>query len=439
MAICFRCTIYHIRFLCVLCVSVVNLKELKWDVVVIGGGASGLMAAGRAAKLGAKVLLLEKMGRVGIKLALTGKGRCNLTNSGELRDFIESYRHNGKFLHNVFSRFFNDDLIAFFKARGLSTIEERGRRIFPASQRSQDVVRVLRDFISSHGVRVLIHTPGRDILVDRGQALGVQTDSGILEARRVILATGGASYSQTGSSGDGYKMAEKLGHTIQPIHPSLVPLEIEEPFVQDLQGLGLKNVKVTLLSGGRKVGEEFGEMLFTHFGVSGPIVLTLSGDVVDEIGRRKVELSIDFKPALSREQVEARLIRELQIHRKKQISSILPHLLPQRLIPIFIERAEIPANLKGASVRSAERNRLGHLLKDWRLTVRGPRPLDEAIVTAGGVSVKEIHPPTMESKLIKGLHFCGEVIDVDGRTGGYNLQAAFSTGWVAGEAAAKTS
>jgi len=418
---------------------VVNLKELKWDVVVIGGGASGLMAAGRAAKLGAKVLLLEKMGRVGIKLALTGKGRCNLTNSGELRDFIESYRHNGKFLHNVFSRFFNDDLIAFFKARGLSTIEERGRRIFPASQRSQDVVRVLRDFIASHGVRVLIHTPGRDILADRGQALGVQTDSGILEARRVILATGGASYSQTGSSGDGYKMAEKLGHTIQPIHPSLVPLEIEEPFVQDLQGLGLKNVKVTLLSGGRKVGEEFGEMLFTHFGVSGPIVLTLSGDVVDEIGRRKVELSIDFKPALSREQVEARLIRELQIHRKKQISSILPHLLPQRLIPIFIERAEIPANLKGASVRSAERNRLGHLLKDWRLTVRGPRPLDEAIVTAGGVSVKEIHPPTMESKLIKGLYFCGEVIDVDGRTGGYNLQAAFSTGWVAGEAAAKTS
>ena len=437
MANCFRCTIYHIRFLCVLCVSVVNLKELKWDVVVIGGGASGLMAAGRAAELGAQVLLLEKMGRVGIKLALTGKGRCNLTNSGELQDFVESYRHNGKFLYNVFSRFFNEDLIAFFKARGLSTVEERGRRIFPASQRSQDVVRVLRDFISSHGVRVLIHTPGRDIVVDGGRAVGVRTDSGIFYGRRVILAAGGASYPQTGSSGEGYRMAEKLGHTLQPIRPSLVPLEIEEAFVRDLQGLALKNVRVTLRAGGQKVGAEFGEMLFTHFGVSGPIILTLSGDAVDQIGRQKVELSIDFKPALSGEQVEARLIRELHAHHRKQISSILTHLLPQRLVPIFIRRADISANLKGTEVQSAERKRLGRLLKDWRLTVRSPRPLEEAIVTAGGVSVNEIHPLTMESKKIKGLHFCGEMIDVDGKTGGYNLQAAFSTGWVAGEAAAK--
>lgn len=395
------------------------------------------MAAGRAAELGARVLLLEKMSRVGIKLALTGKGRCNLTNSGELQDFIESYRHNGKFLFNVFSRFFNADLIAFFKARGLSTIEERGRRIFPASQRSQDVVRVFRNFISSHGVRVMIHTPGRDILVHGGRAVGVRTDAGIFDAPRVILATGGASYPQTGSSGEGYKMAEKLGHTIQTLRPSLVPLEIEEPFVQKLQGLGLKNVKATLLSGGQKVGEEFGEMLFTHFGVSGPIILTLSGDAAVEVGRRKVELSIDFKPALSWEQVEARLIRELQIHRRQQISRILTYLLPQRLVPFFIQRAEFPANLKGAEVRSAQRKRLGRLLKDWRLTVKGPRPLEEAIVTAGGISVKEIHPSTMESRLVKGLHFCGEVIDVDGRTGGYNLQAAFSTGWVAGEAAAK--
>jgi hypothetical protein len=411
--------------------------NLKPDVIVIGGGASGLMAAGRAAELGAKVLLLEKMGRVGIKLALTGKGRCNLTNSGEIQDFIESYRHNGKFLRNVFSRFFNEDLIAFFKARGLSTVEERGRRIFPTSQRSQDVIRVLRDFISSHGVRVLIQTAGRDIVVDGGRAVGVRTDSGIFAARRLILATGGASYPQTGSSGEGYGMAEKLGHTIQPIRPSLVPLEVEESFVRELQGLGLKNVKATLLSGGQKVGEEFGEMLFTHFGVSGPIILTLSGDAVDEIGRRKVELSVDFKPALSWEQVEARLIRELQIHRRKQILTIVAHLLPQRLVPLFLQRAEIPASWRGAEIRSAERKRLGLLLKDWRLTVKGPRPLEEAIVTAGGVCVKEIHPSTMESKLVQGLHFCGEVIDVDGRTGGYNLQAAFSTGWVAGEAAAK--
>ena len=291
------------------------------------------MAAGRAAEVGARVLLLEKMGRVGIKLALTGKGRCNLTNSGELQDFIESYRHNGKFLYNVFSRFFNDDLIAFFKDRGLSTVEERGRRIFPASQRSQDVVRVLRDFISSQGVRVLIHTPARSIVVDGGRAVGVQTDSGIFHGRRVILATGGASYPQTGSSGEGFRMAERLGHSLQPIRPSLVPLEIEEPDVRDLQGLALKNVRVTLRAGGQKVGEEFGEMLFTHFGVSGPIILTLSGDAVDQIGRQKVELSIDFKPALSGEQVEARLIRELHAHHRKQISTILTHLLPQRLVP----------------------------------------------------------------------------------------------------------
>ena len=406
---------------------------------MIGGGASGLMAAGRAAEEGARVLLLEKMGRVGIKLALTGKGRCNLTNSGELQDFIASYRRNGKFLHNVFSRFFNEDLIAFFKDRGLSTVEERGRRIFPASQQSQDVVRVLRDFISSHGVRVLIHTPGRGIVVDGGRAVGVRTDSGIFHGRRVILATGGASYPQTGSSGEGYRMAEELGHTIQPIRPSLVPLEIAEPDVRDLQGLALKNVRVTLRAGGQKVGEEFGEMLFTHFGVSGPIILTLSGDAGDQIGRQKVELSIDFKPALSGEQVEARLIRELHAHQRKQISNILTRLLPQRLVPIFIRRADLSADLKGTEVQSAERKRLGRLLKDWRLTVRRPRPLEEAIVTAGGVSVNEIHPLTMESKKIKGLHFCGEMIDVDGKTGGYNLQAAFSTGWVAGEAAAKES
>ena len=397
------------------------------------------MAAGRAAESGAQVLLLEKMGRVGIKLALTGKGRCNLTNGGELQDFIESYRHNGKFLYNVFSRFFNQDLVAFFKSRGLSTVEERGRRIFPASQRSQDVVRVLRDFVSAHGVRILIHTPGRDVVVDGGRVVGVRTDSGIFYGRRVILATGGASYPQTGSSGEGYRMAEKLGHSLQPIRPSLVPLEIEEAFVRDIQGLALKNVRVTLLSGGRKVGGEFGEMLFTHFGVSGPIILTLSGDAVDQIGRQKVELSIDFKPALSGEQVEARLIRELHVHQGKQISNILTHLLPQRLVPTFIRRADISANLKGSKVQSAERKQLGRLLKDWRLTVRGPRPLEEAIVTAGGVSVNEIHPSTMESKKVKGLYFCGEMIDVDGKTGGYNLQAAFSTGWVAGEAAAKES
>jgi predicted Rossmann fold flavoprotein len=397
------------------------------------------MAAGRAAEMGGKVLLLEKMGRVGIKLALTGKGRCNLTNSGDLQTFIENYRHNGKFLHNVFSRFFNDDLIAFFKARGLPTAEERGRRIFPASNRAQDVVRALREHASSRGVGVRVHSPARDILVHAGRTIGVRTDSGVFNASRIILATGGASYPQTGSSGDGYKMAEDLGHTIQPLYPSLVPLEVEETFVRDLQGLALKNVKVTLLSAGRRGREEFGELLFTHFGVSGPIILTLSGDAVEEIHRGKVELSIDFKPALSREQVEGRLIREFQIHHRRQIINILPNLIPKRLVPVCLQSGGIPPSLKGGEVRSEERKRVMSFLKDWRLSIRGPRPMEEAIITSGGVSVKEIHPQTMESKIVGGLHFCGEIVDVDGKTGGYNLQAAFSTGWVAGEAAARES
>jgi len=411
--------------------------NLKPDVIVIGGGASGLMAAGRAAEQGCRVLLLEKMGRVGVKLTLTGKGRCNLTNGGDLPTFIESYRHNGKFLHNVFSRFFNDDLVSFFTSRGLPVIEERGRRIFPASSRAQDVVRVLRGYANSQGVAVQIHSPVREILVDDNRIIGVLTDAGQFKAAKVILATGGASYSQTGSSGDGFRMAEKLGHTIQRIRPALVPLEVEEPYVRELQGLGLKNVKVTLLSDGRKAGEEFGEMLFTHFGVSGPIILTLSGLAVDRLSSARVDLSIDFKPALSPEQVEARLVREFQRHNRKQILNILPNLLPRRLVSIFIQRSGISPAITGSEVRSGERKRLLHLLKDWRLTVKSPRPLEEAIITAGGVAVHEIHPSTMESKIIPGLYFCGEIMDVDGKTGGYNLQAAFSTGWVAGEASAR--
>ena len=410
--------------------------NLKPDIIVIGGGASGLMAAGRAAERGAKVLLLEKMGRVGIKLALTGKGRCNLTNGGDLQTFIENYRHNGKFLYNVFSRFFNHHLISFFRDRGLSTTEERGRRIFPASNRAQDVVQVLKDYDFSHGVQTLLHTPVKEILQENGRVVGVRTDSKIIRASRVILATGGASYPRTGSTGDGYRMAQLLGHTLQPVRPSLVPLETEEKYVRDLPGLGLKNVQAAILAGGQTVGEEFGEMLFTHFGVSGPIVLTLSGLAVEKFRQGKVELSIDFKPALSSEQLEKRLLREFQEGGRKKISNIMMNLLPRRIVPLFLHRAGIFRDPKGGEIRAEARKRLVDLLKDWRLTLRGPRPIEEAIITAGGVTVKEIHPSTLESKIVRGLSFCGEVIDVDGKTGGYNLQAAFSTGWAAGEAAA---
>lgn len=411
--------------------------KLRPDVIVIGGGASGLMAAGRAAELGARVLLLEKMGRVGMKLALTGKGRCNLTNGGDLQTFIDSFRHNGKFLHNVFSRFFNDDLISFFKRRGLPTVEERGRRIFPASNRAQDVVRILRDYNSSHGVQMLFHAPVQEILQEAGRAGGVRTEASIFRASRVILATGGASYPETGSSGDGYRLARSVGHTIHPIQPSLVPLETKETFVRNLQGLGLKNVRVTLITSKGKMGEEFGEMLFTHFGISGPIILSLSGVAVEELARGRVEISIDFKPALSREQVEKRLVREFEMGGRKKISNILMNLLPKSMVPIFLQRVGIRLDQKGGEIRVEDRKRLVELLKDWRFTIRGPRPIEEAIITSGGINVKEINPSTLESRIVRDLYFCGEIIDIDGKTGGYNLQAAFSTGWVAGEAAAK--
>jgi hypothetical protein len=407
------------------------------DVIVVGGGASGLMAAGRAAELGAKVLLLEKMGRVGIKLAITGKGRCNLTNSGDLQSFIENYRHNGKFLYNVFSRFFNEDLVSFFHQKGLPTVEERGKRIFPSSNRAKDVVRVLKEYAASCGVKTLIHRPVRSVRQENGAVIGVQTDSGPYLAPRVILATGGASYPQTGSTGDGYRMAREMGHTLVPIRPALVPLEAEEGYLRGLQGLSLKNVRATLLSRGCRVEEEFGEMLFTHFGISGPIVLTLSGSAVEEFPRGKVELSIDFKPALTREQVDQRLLREFRGGGKKKVSNILRNLLPHRMVPVFLQRAEVPPDQKGGEIPAGVRGRMVDLLKDWRLTLRRARPLEEAIISAGGVSVKEIHPSTMESRIVRGLHFCGEVLDIDGKTGGYNLQAAFSTGWAAGEAAAK--
>ena len=395
-----------------------------------------MMAAGRAAEGGRRVLLLEKMGRVGIKLAITGQGRCNLTNSGDLPTFIENYHHNGKFLYNAFSRFFNQELISFFETRRVPMVEERGRRIFPASNRAQDVVRALRDYAGSHRVKTLIHSPVREILQERGCAGGVRTDKDFFKAPRIILATGGASYSQTGSSGDGYTLAAGLGHTIQPIRAALIPLEIDDPPLLTLQGLTLKNVQVSFFSGNRRIGTEFGEMLFTHFGVSGPIILTLSGAVVDALPAGKIEMSLDLKPALSAEQVDRRLIREFLEQPRKQLRHILSNLMPKSLIPVILQKAGIPPEARGGEVRANERKELRKVLKDWRLPIKGARPLDEAIVTAGGVSVAEIHPATLESKIVKGLYFCGEVIDIDGKTGGYNLQAAFSTGWVAGEAAA---
>ena len=406
-------------------------------VIVIGGGAAGIMAAGRAAELGADVTLLEKMKSPGIKISITGKGRCNLTSGEEMDKFIEAFGSTGKFLINAFAKFFSQDLIDFFESIGVKTILERGKRIFPLSGSAKDVVKTMTMYLNKEGVKILTDTTVKKILIQDNKAVGVDTNKGTFYGDAVILATGGASYPQTGSTGDGYDMAKKLGHTIVPIRAALVPLEVKEGYIQDLQGLSLNHVNASVYLDGKKIAEAFGEMLFTHFGLSGPIILTLSKTVVDSLAKGKVEVSLDLKPALSREKLDARFLREIKEHSNKNFDNMLKNLLPQSMIPVFIKIVGIPHDKKVHQITQKERMELIALLKDMMFTITKSRPIEEAIVTAGGVSTKEIDPKTMESKIVKGLYICGEVIDVDAKTGGYNLQAAFSTGWVAGTMAAK--
>ena len=417
--------------------SAIRNPQSNYDVIVIGAGASGMMAAGRSAEMGARVLLLEKMPRAGLKLGITGKGRCNLTNQGDIQSFMESYSPDGRFLRNCFARFFNQDLIHFFEQRGVPLNVERGGRIFPKSNRALDVVSALMTYLKENKVTLVKEYPAKEILVQSGKVEGVKSPMGIFKSPTIILAAGGASYPRTGSTGDGYRLAEKAGHTIVPIRPYLIPLVIKDAWVKELQGLSLKNVSATILVDGRKEPSEFGEMLFTHFGISGPIILTLSGRVVDILKEGRVEISINLKPALFPEQLDERLKRELKAHHLKGLQAILKLLLPNRMIPIFLALVNIPGEKKGNQISAEERLRMKTLLTDWRMTVTGARPLEEAIITAGGVDLKEVNPKTLESKIVKGLFLCGEVLDIQGKTGGYNLQAAFSTGWVAGESAAE--
>jgi predicted Rossmann fold flavoprotein len=407
-------------------------------VIVVGGGASGMMAAGRAAECGAQVLLLEKTKRLGNKLRITGKGRCNLTNIADRPDFIAHFGPNGPFLRNAFARFFNQDLIDFFAAQGVPTVVERGQRVFPASNDAHQVADALASYLRQSGARVRFKARVAELETEGGRIAGVQTEGGeFLTAKAVIVATGGASYPGTGSTGDGYRLAKALGHTIVPIKPALVPLVVKEGHAEALQGLSLKNVEVTLLLDGQPVTRQFGEMLFTHFGVSGPIILTLSAQAVDRLGQGKLELSINLKPALSDEQLDRRLQRDFDRFGKRAFRNILKELLPRKMIALFVRLTGIPPDKPGHQITAAERKRLFSLLRDFRLTIVGHRPIAEAIVTAGGVSTREIDPRTMESRLVKGLYFCGEVLDIIADTGGYNLQAAFSTGYVAGQSAAR--
>ena len=403
-------------------------------VVVIGGGAAGMMAAIQAAKNGSSVLLLEKINRLGRKLSITGKGRCNITNAADIQEIIKNIPGNGRFLNSVLRAFNSTDVINFFESVGVKTKVERGNRVFPESDKAADVVNALIEQMQALGVEIRTSARVTDIVVKSDKVIGVDVNNKIENADSVILAVGGASYPATGSTGDGFKIAERLGHTVTKILPALVPLETEEAFVKDLQGLSLKNVRVTLLADNKKITEEFGEMLFTHFGVSGPIILTLSRKAAFLLDEGKfVEISINLKPALTPEQLSARVLRDFEKYKRKSAKNALVDLLPAALIPIVLDFAYIDEDKHIDSVTQTERRRLIDTLRDLRLTVTKTRPIEEAIVTAGGVSTKEINPKTMESKLISGLFFAGEVVDIDGFTGGFNLQAAFSMGYAAGK------
>ena len=406
-------------------------------VAIIGGGAAGLLAGIAAAQNGAQVTIFEKMRLPGKKIMITGKGRCNITNVCEIPEFIKNIPGNGRFLNSALHRFTNDDIVLLLESHGLQTKVERGGRIFPVSDKAKDVVDTLVKIFTEAGGKLQLDTKVIEILAKDGQVTGVKTISGVYPADAVILAAGGASYPGTGSDGGGAKLAAKLGHKIVPLRPSLVPLESDYPYVDDLQGLSLRNVQGTLTADGEKIGSEFGEMLFTHFGVSGPIILSLSNLAAKALDEGKeVELHIDLKPALSEEKLDARIQRDFTQYSKKQLANGMKDLLPQRLIPVVCDMAYLDEEKFINQISREERHRLLAALKNFCVPITSTRPLAEAIVTAGGVSVKEINPKTMESKLIRGLHFAGEVMDVDGYTGGYNLQAAFSSGHAAGEAAA---
>ncbi|MBW2636988.1 MAG: NAD(P)/FAD-dependent oxidoreductase [Deltaproteobacteria bacterium] len=425
----------------------------RYNVIVIGGGASGLMASGQAACLGARTLLIEKMKRPGRKLAITGKGRCNLTNIAPPEEFIQHFGTRGRFLRHSFSRFFSEELLAFFEELGVPTMVERGGRVFPKSGSALDIVQSLLNWTEKSGVERVVERRVTRLIVEGERVAGVEVSPFLYRGKQltaakkdkyyadaVIIATGGASYPDTGSTGDGYRLAETVGHTIVPIRPALVPLETAGDAAGRLEDLNLRNVGVRILVSGKKIADAFGELLFTSFGLSGPVTLSLSHRVVDLLrSDKRVELSIDLKPALDHKKLDARLLRDLDRRGKEPFRVILGGLLPRKLIPLCLELTGIEGSMPGHQITAEKRKRLRKWLKNFTFEVTGYRPFKEAIVTAGGVDTGEIDPRTMASRLVKGLYFAGEVIDIEADTGGYNLQAAFSTGWLAGRQFGSTS
>ena len=407
-------------------------------IIVVGGGASGLMAAGIAAEHGADVLLLEKMKTPARKIRISGKGRCNLSNNAELSDFISHFGRSGRFLRQSFSRFFTPELILFFESRGLKLQVERGGRIFPAHGDAPAVAKLLLKWAEKSGVIIRPDSAAKRILIKEGRIEGVVCNGEKMLCDAVIFATGGASYSRTGSTGDGYRLMQDVGHAIVPTRPALVPLETEKSTVRGLAGLDLRNVNLRLYIDGKRKDQKFGELSFTSFGLSGPIVLTMSLMAVDALEQnKKVSVSLDLKPALDDGKLDARLLRDLQKRDKESMASVLRGLIPQELVGTCLEQAKMSPDTVAGELSAKARRTLRHWLKDFRFEITGYRPLEEAIVTAGGVATREINPHTMESKIVKGRYIVGEVLDIQGDTGGYNLQAAFSTGWAAGAAAGR--
>ena len=410
-------------------------------VLVIGGGPAGMMAAITAAENGNEVTILEKMPSFGKKLLITGKGRCNITSSLYMSEFIKNTPGNGKFLYSAFQNYTNADIIEFLKKQGLEVKEERGNRRIPVTDKSIDVLNCFKKRIDELKIKYKLETRVEKILIKNNEVLGVRTNREIIQTDKIILATGGKSYPLTGSTGDGYLIAKNIGHKVTEIRPSLVPLVIyEKNECKEMQGLSLRNVGIKIIdeSKNKLIYEDFGEMIFTHFGISGPTILSGSAHLVrykeidNLMKEQKIKLQIDLKPALTEEQLDERILRDFKEFKNKQFKHALDKLLPQKMIPIVIEKTKINEEKRVNEITKEERRNLVKVLKKFELTIKDFRPVEEAIITSGGINIKEINPKTMESKLVKGLYFAGEIIDVDSYTGGFNLQIAYSTGYTAG-------
>lgn len=405
------------------------MTKLSADAVVIGGGAAGMMCSLVAAQRGLDVILLEPNKTLGRKLRITGKGRCNVTNNCDIKDFLTNIPGDGRFLYSALNRLSPRETMQFFESLGLPLKTERGNRVFPVSDNANDVAGTLARNLERSGVRH-IRESAKHIITENGEVTGVKTDSGVISCRAAVICTGGLSYPLTGSTGAGYKMARELGHSIAPCRPSLVPLESDDEYCAQMQGFSLKNVTLSAYENDKLIFRELGEMLFTHFGVSGPLVLSASSHMRN-FGSAKYRLSIDLKPALDEKKLDARLLRDFEKYANRDFANSLCDLAGKTMIPVLVELSGIPAEEKVNSITRQQRHDLLRLFKEFSISISGPRPIDEAIVTSGGVLTKEINPRTMESKLVSGLYFAGEVMDIDAYTGGFNLQIAWSTAYVA--------